>query len=149
MQEKKDIEMREDIEGLIRAFYVQAMQDELIGPFFTEVISLDLDVHLPTMYDFWESLLFHRSLYHGGMMQKHILLNQKKALQEKHFERWVDLFEREVTRQFVGPVAEEAKSLARAIAPSMKVKLDRSLLPLSWLKSSSPLVDGSTKRNAS
>lgn len=136
MQEKRDIETRADIEALIRAFYVHAMQDELIGLFFTEVVKLDLEIHLPIMYDFWESLLFHRGLYHGAMMQKHILLNQKKALLAEHFERWIELFEREVDRQFAGPVAEDAKSLARAVAPSMKAKLDRSLLPISWLQAS-------------
>ena len=133
MQEKKDIENREDIAHLIRAFYTQAMQDELIGPFFTEVAAINLEEHLPTMYDFWENLLFHTGAYHGGMMQKHILLNRKKSLEKEHFTRWLTLFEREVDKHFEGPVAEEAKTRARTIAPSLRMKLRPSLLPITRL----------------
>ena len=134
MQEKKDIENRDDIAHLIRAFYTHAMQDELIGPFFTEVAAINLEEHLPTMYDFWENLLFHTGAYHGGMMYKHILLNQKKKLEPEHFARWLELFEREVDKHFEGPVAQEAKTRARTIAPSLRMKLNPSLLPITWLQ---------------
>ena len=132
MQEKKDIENRADIAHLIRAFYTQAIQDELIGPFFTEVAAINLEEHLPTMYDFWENLLFHTGAYRGGMMQKHILLNRKKSLEEAHFARWLMLFEHEVDKNFEGPVAEEAKNRAKAIAPSIYTTLNRSSLPITW-----------------
>ena len=134
MDNKKDIENRDDIAALIRSFYVQAMQDELIGPFFTEVAAINLEEHLPIMYDFWESLLFHTGVYYGGMMQKHIVLNQKKHLSTAHFQRWLELFEKEVDTHFAGAMAEEAKSRARTIIPSMQMKLNRSLLPLTRLK---------------
>lgn len=78
MPEKNDIENREDIMYLIRSFYTQAMQDELIGTFFTEVVVINLEEHLPIMGDFWENLLFHTGAYHGGMMQKHFRINSKK-----------------------------------------------------------------------
>jgi hemoglobin len=133
MQEKRDIENREDIAQLIRAFYTHAMQDELIGTFFTDVAAINLEEHLPIMYDFWENLLFHTGSYYGGMMQKHIRLHQKKPLESKHFARWLELFEREVDRQFAGPVAEEAKTRARTIAPSMQEKLKRFYLPMTRL----------------
>jgi hemoglobin len=133
MPEKNDIENREDIMYLIRSFYTQAMQDELIGAFFTEVAAINLEEHLPIMGDFWENLLFHTGAYHGGMMQKHFRINSKKNLEAEHFARWLELFEAEVDKHFVGPMAEEAKSRAKTIAPSMHMRLNRSLLPISWL----------------
>lgn len=130
--EKKDIEGRADIALLIRAFYTHAMADELIGPFFTEVAAINLEEHLPVMYDFWENLLFQTGGYRGGMMQKHFALDEKRKLAPEHFERWLELFEREVDRHFEGPKAEEAKKRAKSIAPSMQIKMNRYFLPMSW-----------------
>ena len=39
---KRDLESRDDIEVVLKAFYQQATQDSLIGRFFTEVIQLDI-----------------------------------------------------------------------------------------------------------
>lgn len=49
----KEIENRKDIEFLVDEFYKQVVKDELIGFFFTEVIALNMDQHMPIMYDFW------------------------------------------------------------------------------------------------
>jgi hemoglobin len=132
MQQTRDIENREDIAFLIRSFYTHAMQDELIGTFFTEVAELNLEEHLPIMEDFWENLLFHTGAYHGGMMYKHIQLNSKKNIEADHFGRWLFLFAAEVDKHFAGPVAEEAKQRARAIAPTMNMRFNHTLLPMTW-----------------
>ena len=60
---KHDIENREDIDLLMREFYSTAMTDEVIGYIFTDVAKLDLDVHLPIIGDFWESMLFQTGVY--------------------------------------------------------------------------------------
>ena len=117
MQAKKDIENRDDIAQLIRTFYTHVMQDDLIGFYFTEVAAINLEEHLPIMYNFWENLLFDTRNYYGGMMQKHFRLNAQVRMRKEHFERWLMLFEREVDSQFAGPKAEEAKERARTIAP--------------------------------
>jgi hemoglobin len=130
MQAKKDIENRDDIAQLIRAFYTHVMQDDLIGFYFTEVAAINLEEHLPIMYNFWENLLFDTKNYHGGMMQKHFRLNAQVRMRKEHFMRWLVLFEREVDSQFAGPKAEETKERARTIAVSMFSRMDRAFLPL-------------------
>lgn len=130
MQQKQDIENREHIAIVVHAFYERAMRDPLIGPFFTEVVAINLEEHLPVMYDFWENLLFRTGGYRGGMMYKHIMLNQKKHLEKEHFARWLTLFEQEVDCHFAGPVAEDMKKRARSIIPSLQFKLRPTLLPL-------------------
>lgn len=129
MQAKKDIEGRQDIEKLIRNFYTHAMQDELIGPFFTEVAAIRLDEHLPIMYDFWDNLLFHTKAYQGGMMYKHILLDQQKKLTQEHFVRWLTLFEREIDALYAGPKADEARQRAHLIASTLQMRLHQMTLP--------------------
>jgi hemoglobin len=124
MEQKRDIENRADVEFLVSTFYHQATQDDLIGFFFTDVAAIDLDEHLPIMYNFWENILFQTGNYPGGMMYKHIQLNQKEKMQKKHFERWFALFEQTVDTNFAGPNAEEAKSRARMVVQTMPLKLN-------------------------
>ena len=43
----RDIENRPDLEQLLTEFYLVAMSDAQIGHFFTQVVRLDLNEHLP------------------------------------------------------------------------------------------------------
>lgn len=99
------------------------MGDEVIGYIFTDVAQLDLEVHLPIMYDFWESLLLGARSYRGGAMQKHIDLHRVTPLRTEHFERWLLLFETTVTELFSGERATNAILAARNIARSMSTRI--------------------------
>jgi hemoglobin len=114
----KDIENRTDIEKLVNTFYEQVRQDDLLAPIFENAIH-DWDTHLPTMYDFWDSMLFGSGTYKGNPFAKHIPL----AIQEVHFNRWLNIFTQSVDNQFVGIKADEAKSRAESIAKLFAFKL--------------------------
>lgn len=47
-----DIENRQDIAKLVNSFYETVKTDPVIGHFFTEVVHVHWDEHLPKMYDF-------------------------------------------------------------------------------------------------
>jgi hemoglobin len=132
MEHRRDIESREDIVHLISSFYGKATQDDLIGYFFTEVAAIKLEEHLPTMYNFWENILFQTGNYHGGMMYKHILLNEKEPMRPEHFERWFALFVETVDGNFEGPKAEEAKMRAGMVIQTLPLKLRSATLPMTW-----------------
>lgn len=121
-----DITKRADIEQLVDTFYEHVIKDDIIGEFFNEVMKLDWKVHIPIMYDFWETILLDHIVYKGNPILKHIQLNQKKALQSKHFERWLELWEKTVQTNFEGPKSEEAISRAKQIAALMKFKVEAS-----------------------
>jgi len=53
----RDIETRDDLERIVRAFYSRALEDEIIGPIFTDVAKLDLEAHVPVIASFWETLV--------------------------------------------------------------------------------------------
>lgn len=117
-----DIENRADIDRLMQLFYSRAMVDERIGRFFTEVVRLDLDEHLPVIGDFWESVLFGTTAYrrYGRTpLTVHAELDQKLRLEPEHFERWIELFVSAIDELFSGPRAEGAKVRARAIVLRM------------------------------
>jgi len=128
--EQGDIGAREDVVRLVRAFYARAMSDDRIGYIFTEVAQLDLEAHLPVMFDFWETLLLGTRSYSGGAMQKHLELNRRSPLLPEHFERWLQLFEETVDSHFAGEKAEEAKVKARYIGRSMQLRMSAAQMML-------------------
>ena len=118
-----DIENRDDIDALMKAFYTKAIPDEMIGYFFTDVTKLDVINHLPVIGDFWESVLFNSNKYHGDPMKIHQHINQLSSFKEEHFERWIGLFSSTVNEMFEGSNADRIKQRARSIATVMKIKI--------------------------
>ncbi len=122
---KADIETRADIEKLINTFYDKVTVDPVIGYFFTEVVKVNWEKHLPIMYSFWESIVFHRGVYDGNPMEKHQKLNEKSPLKMEHFNRWTELFNLTTDELFEGEKAENIKQRAMSIATVMQIKLFR------------------------
>ena len=119
----KDIDSRDDIVFLVDSFYKRVVTDELIGVFFTSIVKLDWDVHIPIMYDFWETTLLGNIKYKGNPMIKHIELNKQKELLPLHFDRWLLLWETTIKENFVGKRTDEAIRKANQIGEVMKSKI--------------------------
>lgn len=118
-----DIESRNDLEQLMTAFYAQAINDAVIGHFFTEVVKLNLKHHIPLIVDFWESVLLNGTQYQRNAMQPHMRLHQLSPMEPQHFSRWLQLFEKTVDAMFAGEKAELAKQRAQSIATLMQIKI--------------------------
>lgn len=118
-----DIQSRQDIQLLVDEFYKRVMADDLIGVFFTEVVKLDWNTHIPIMYDFWETTILGKPKYKGNPMLKHIQLNEKKPLMPQHFERWLLLWEKAIHENFAGVKAEETIARAKQIGALMEFKI--------------------------
>lgn len=124
---KRDILTRADVQKLVAAFYDVAMNNQKIGMFFTDVVILNLDIHLPKIIDFWCSLLLGHNVYKGNPMVKHIALNRLERMTDEHFETWLNLWNDTIRKMYVGPVANDAIKRARQIAGLMqhKIKIDQ------------------------
>jgi hemoglobin len=120
---KPDIQNRTDIEQLINAFYTKVKADDLIGFYFTDVVHVNWEKHLPVMYNFWENIVFHTSSYEGNPMIKHQELNAKSPMNMEHFQRWTKLFNQTVDELFAGEKAEFIKQRAMGISTVMQIKL--------------------------
>ena len=94
----------------VDAARASALADTLRGR--NDVAKVDWGHHLPTMYRFWESLLFGSGGYQGNPFLKHVSL----PVQGEHFQRWLSLFLATVDQLFTGTKAEEAKTRALMIA---------------------------------
>ena len=127
MPDNKDIENREDIELLVDSFYKKVVDDEVIGFIFNDVANIDWEKHMPIMYDFWETTLFHKAVYKGNPMQVHVDLTNKVALKKEHFDQWLSMFNATVNELFVGDKAELAKTRALSIATVMQIKIHQDM----------------------
>jgi hemoglobin len=123
---KRDIETADDIKLLIDTFYKKILTDDIIGYFFTRVIKLDWDRHIPIMYSFWETMLLGKTSYRGNPMMKHIDLNRNEKLEQKHFDQWLKLWGLTIDEIFEGSKCKEAKSKAETIARLMMIKIEDS-----------------------
>ena len=118
----KDLENREDIKELVNSFY-NALQTENkeLNALFNDVAKVDWESHLPKMYDFWETIIFHKAVYKGNPMKVHMHLDTLQKLEKKNFDAWLVLFKRTVDELFQGEKAELAKMRAASVASSIQL----------------------------
>jgi len=104
------------IETLVRAFYARVRQDPLLAQIFASRVS-DWEPHLNNMFAFWSSLTLQTGRYHGQPMAKHMPL----AVDARHFDRWLALFE-DTARNLCPPTAAERFiERARRVAQSLEL----------------------------
>ena len=120
---KKDIETIQDIQLLVNTFYNKVKTDETIGFFFTDVVKVNWEKHLPVMYHFWENALFYTGAYEGNPMEIHKSLHNIAPLSPQHFKQWLHLFNTTADELFKGKTASLAKQRALSIATVMQVKI--------------------------
>ena len=95
------------IEMLIRGFYARVRR----GPSACADLRIahsDWEPHLDNMFAFWSSLTLHTGRYHGQPMAKHMRL----AVDARHFDRWLALFE-ETARDLCPPPRRSGSSSGR------------------------------------
>ena len=114
-----DITTAENVRTLVDSFYDKVSRDDLLAPVFNDVAHVDWATHLPTMYRFWESMLFGAGTYQGAPFPKHVVL----PVQKVHFARWLELFVETTNAHFSGPKAEEAKGRAASIADTFAQRM--------------------------
>jgi|SRR5665213_1517491 len=115
-----DITDRRDVACLVNVFYDRVRDDELLGPIFDDVAHVDWAVHLPRIYDFWDSVLLGAATFKGTPLITHRALARKTPLTDAEFSRWVALFQATVDDLFMGTIADQAKQSAVRIASTMQ-----------------------------
>lgn len=123
-----DLRTRAELDDLLRAFYVRAFADPLLGPVFVDVARMDLDAHLPVIGAFWEKVLFNTGSYEGQPMHVHRTLHQQEPLTGAHFEGWLAIWTQTLDERHAGPTTERAKRHAGRIAVAMHRHLHGSRL---------------------
>jgi len=105
-----------EVAEMVRRFYSDVAQDDLLGPMFNNVARVDWSEHLPKLTDFWCRVLFGLPGYEGNPLRAHQLVHAKRAFTGRHFERWLALFYETVDLGWIGPNAEKVKGFAAKVA---------------------------------
>lgn len=115
----KEIQTEEDIKTMVDTFYEKVNNDELLSPIFNDFAEVDWPHHLPKMYKFWNSLILGIPGYKGQPFPMHARL----PIVQDHFNRWVELFVKNIDENFTGQNAEIAKEKANHIALMFQFKM--------------------------
>ena len=120
-----DITSRHEIVRLVDRFYTRVRADEILGPIFDDVATVDWAAHLPKMYAFWEQVLFGTAGFKGNPLAVHRALARLTPLGDREFDRWIALFTDTVDDLFVGPGADEVKLRAARIRAVMQYNVNQ------------------------
>ncbi len=112
----RDLDDPAEIAEMVRRFYADVAQDDVLGPMFNDVARVDWSEHLPKLTAFWCRALLSMPGYEGNPYQAHLEVHARRPLERRHFERWLDLFHETVDLGWIGPRAQRAKELARRVA---------------------------------
>jgi hemoglobin len=112
----RDLEDPAEIATMVRRFYADVAQDDLLGPMFNDVAQVDWSEHLPKLTAFWCRALLSIPGYQGNPYRQHLEVHARQNFTRAHFERWLDLFHETLDLGWQGPKADQAKALASKVA---------------------------------
>jgi hemoglobin len=112
----RDLDDPAEIAEMVRRFYADVAQDDLLGPMFHDVARVDWSEHLPKLTAFWCRALLDRPGYAGNPFRAHALVHDRRAFTPAHFRRWLDLFHETLDLGWAGPNTERAHALADNVA---------------------------------
>lgn len=116
----KEILSLSDIKLLVDTFYGKVREDELLADIFNNVIKDKWPQHLEKMYRFWQTILLGEHTYYGSPFAPHAHL----PIDEKHFQRWIELFYATIDELFEGEKADESKWRAQKMAEMFLFKIE-------------------------
>jgi hemoglobin len=111
-----DLDAADEIAEMVRRFYADVTQDDLLGPMFNEVARVDWSEHLAKLTAFWCRALLGQPGYQGNPIHAHLLVHARREFAPAHFERWLTLFHETLELGWTGPNARRAGELADNVA---------------------------------
>jgi hemoglobin len=106
---------RPRLQHLLRYFYADVRQHQVIGPIFNAHIR-DWPAHLEKIADFWSGVTGGPATYTGAMPARHVPL----GLEERHFLAWLDLWQRHCHAHLPPREAGELIALTHGIARRLR-----------------------------
>jgi hemoglobin len=127
----RDLDSPEEIAEMVRRFYADVAQDDLLGPMFNDVARVDWAEHLPKLAAFWCRALLGLPGYAGNPFQAHARVHRQAPFTAAHFERWLSLFHETLDLGWIGPRADRAAELAANVARVHRQQLvDQTVSPV-------------------
>lgn len=122
----KPIASREDVDFLVRRFYEQVRDNELLGPVFNGVVQ-DWEVHLVHLSDFWEMILLQTGpgagKFNPTKVHREVDAKVDYSIDQVHFGNWLELWFGTIDQYYECEVAEYAKEHARRMAHMLFMRI--------------------------
>jgi hemoglobin len=112
----RDLDDQVEITEMVRRFYADVAQDDVLGPMFNDVARVNWSEHLPKLTAFWCRALLSMPGYEGNPYRAHLQVHRLRAFEREHFEQWLALFHETLDLGWAGPKTEHAKALAAKVA---------------------------------
>ena len=112
----RDLDNGDEIAEMVRRFYADVAQDDLLGPLFNDVAEVDWPEHLEKLRAFWCRALLSQPGYQGNPYRAHLVIHQRSPFTTAHFERWLSLFHETLDLGWRGPRTERAREFADRVA---------------------------------
>lgn len=112
----RDLDDPAEIAEMVRRFYADVAQDDVLGPMFNDVAKVDWSEHLPKLAAFWSRALLGLPGYAGNPFRAHALVHSQESFRVEHFERWLSLFHETLEMGWTGPIADRAAAIADNVA---------------------------------
>ncbi len=100
---------------LIRPFYIDVRQHNVLGPIFNSHIK-DWETHLAKITEFWALQTGGESKYRGGFAGAHL----KLGIQPEFFDHWLALWDFNCKRSLAETEAREMSALAHEMGRRLK-----------------------------
>lgn len=105
---------RENLRILMTKFYVKALDDEILGPFFKDEIGDDINdedwfEHIDLLADFWLTKMLGKDTYYGNFVGAHVKL---PLIKRDSFDRWLVLFNETADEVYSSNIADDFKKKA-------------------------------------
>lgn len=120
---KPDLNCAEHIDQMVVLFYMRIFNDAQLQPVFEHFTSLPITEHLPIISLYWQKMLLGDTRYQRHTMNIHRQLHQRRPLSEGDFERWLQLFNTNLSVHFCGPYTDKASTIAGRIIHNMQKQL--------------------------
>ena len=82
---QRDLDTPEEIAEMVRRFYADVAQDDLLGPMFNDVARVDWSEHLPKLTAFWCRALLGMPGYSGNPFQRPCGRAPERSFTAAHF----------------------------------------------------------------
>ncbi len=126
-ESKVDLVSSDEVAELVRRFYRDVAQDDVLGPIFNDVAQVDWSEHLPKITAFWSRFLFGTEGYTGNPFREHSKVHARSPFTPAHFQRWLELFNETLDGGWRGPNVERVRVLADNVAKVHGKHLGREL----------------------
>lgn len=108
---------RQDIAGVVSAFYARVRANDELGPVFAAHVD-DWVAHEEKITRFWANAILYERSYDGNPMQVHMKAGNVRP---EHFETWLTLFDQTLTDKIAGLQRDQWSALAHRIGRGLSL----------------------------